>query len=313
MLTTEQRIKRCYGIGGSDIAIIFGLSQYKTPYQLYLEKRRPGEEPYIGEDKSSLAADIGSYLEDKIIDLYIEKTGNVLVQRGEVETKHHTDYPYLFGNVDGILSDGGLVEAKSTEITLKKKWGDPGSSKIPREYLLQVGFYSAIYNPPYVDIPVLFGKGEFQIYRYNRYPAFEAKIVEKAIEFWENHVLKQVPPEAASITDLLSLYPEAAEEKEIKADFDTLGNIEQYKYMCNQIQLLEEKSEKYKLEILKFMRDHEVLVNEDGNPLATYKYHQARKILNINQLKKDHPDIYVGCLEEKASPRYFRLKEEKNV
>ena len=38
MITEKQRQERKLGIGGSDMPIILGLSTYKTPYQLYLEK-----------------------------------------------------------------------------------------------------------------------------------------------------------------------------------------------------------------------------------------------------------------------------------
>lgn len=33
---------RALGIGGSDAAVIMGMNPYKSPYQLWLEKRRAG-------------------------------------------------------------------------------------------------------------------------------------------------------------------------------------------------------------------------------------------------------------------------------
>ena len=38
MLTEQQIADRRLGLGGSDMPIIFGLSSYKTPRELYLEK-----------------------------------------------------------------------------------------------------------------------------------------------------------------------------------------------------------------------------------------------------------------------------------
>ena len=46
MITQQQREERKLGIGGSDMPIILGLSNYKTPYQLYLEKIGEAESTY---------------------------------------------------------------------------------------------------------------------------------------------------------------------------------------------------------------------------------------------------------------------------
>jgi predicted phage-related endonuclease len=37
-LTPEERAKRRLSIGGSDLAVIFGVSPHKTALQLYMEK-----------------------------------------------------------------------------------------------------------------------------------------------------------------------------------------------------------------------------------------------------------------------------------
>lgn len=42
MLTAQQYIERQRGIGGSDAAVVVGLSPFKSAYQLYLEKRGEG-------------------------------------------------------------------------------------------------------------------------------------------------------------------------------------------------------------------------------------------------------------------------------
>ena len=71
MLTNQQRLDRSKGIGGSDVGIILGLSTFKTPYQLYLEKIGKGPE----DDKMSPAQEWGHRLEPIIRNKFAENNG----------------------------------------------------------------------------------------------------------------------------------------------------------------------------------------------------------------------------------------------
>lgn len=272
MLTNEQREKRYYGIGGSDLAIICGLSQYKTPYELYLEKRAPGDP--IGElpvDAQSVAARIGSYLEPLILDIYEEDTNQKLAQRDTIETRYHPTVPYLFANVDGVLNNGALVEAKSMELFCKNQWGVSGTNSIPDAYLLQVAHYAVIWDAPYVDVVVLFGKASVMVYRYERDLKFEKNVMEVGVTFWEEHVLKQKPPEPLTMSDLRKLHPITDTMGSCVITFKIEEEINEFRTLKRIIKEATAEAEKKKFNICNFMGPKEILLNRDGEPLATYK------------------------------------------
>ena len=88
MLTETQLENRKNGIGGSDAAVICGLSSYKTPRQLWAEKVS-GETQQV----DSFAIRFGNYFEPFLISEY-ETLNNVKVLR-PTETFHHKDFPFL--------------------------------------------------------------------------------------------------------------------------------------------------------------------------------------------------------------------------
>ena len=75
MLTEQQKQIRLKGIGASESSILFGLNEYSTPYQLWLEKTGY---PFPDEENDNLWW--GSELEP------------VIRKRYEYETKTNVDY-----------------------------------------------------------------------------------------------------------------------------------------------------------------------------------------------------------------------------
>lgn len=75
-MTTEWHEQRRAGIGGSDVAALLGLSKWKSPYQLFLEKT--GNAP-PQEDNEAMYW--GRMLEPVIRDAYEEKTGTAKLNK----------------------------------------------------------------------------------------------------------------------------------------------------------------------------------------------------------------------------------------
>ena len=110
-------IERQKGIGGSDVAAIMGLSPWKTPLDVYLEKNKllSLEEYYDLEvDKPQLAR--GRRCEKYILEEYSDRSG-CMVAPGRLVV--HPYYPYLRGNIDAFVEGNEiiLIEAKYLSIT----------------------------------------------------------------------------------------------------------------------------------------------------------------------------------------------------
>ena len=292
------------------LGLCAGLSPYKTAYELFLSKRLPGEAPYIDNSPVSNAARRGNALEPYILDLYEEHTGQPLATR-EASIAYHSQYPFLFANVDAINNEGQVVEAKSSSAHLKKMWGTPGTAQIPKMYLLQVAYYVEVRDCDYADIIVYFLDDTWAVYRYNRNLAFGKSILDLGVRFWEENVMKKVPPAPMNTADVIRMFPEPNEIEQISVTGEIKEALENYKRAKEMARNAENLAEANKLTIAKYMKDHTALVDTQGNYLATFNYRKGATRFNTKSFSVDHPDLYKKYLNEGAQTRTFSIKEER--
>lgn len=304
MLTKEQLLKRKQGIGGSDVAAICGLSKFKTPFEVYLEKTEEDipqdHNDYIWWGNANEPTIIKKYL-----DTYPDKTITY------PDTIHHKNHSFLFANVDGLLSDKGILEAKNVGINSLKKWGMQYTDDIPVEYLLQVAHYAAILEAPYVHIAAYFGGADFRIYEYIPNKKIEALILEKCINFWENHVLKRIPPPATCYEDNLKLWKESVKDSSKIAPADIIASLQNLDQIKKQKKQLEQQEEDIKTRICSYLGYTEILIDDDGRSLCSWKTQNTNR-LDTGLFKKNHPDLYEKYTKT-LTTRVFRSRGEINV
>lgn len=305
MLTPEQLSKRKEGIGGSDVAAICGLSKWKTPLDIYMDKlglSEPSEENQF--------TYFGNVLEPIIREEYQRRTGNrVIYDFNSPFTS--SAYPWMIANVDGISLDKNtrtiaVTEFKTASQYSLDQWGEEGTDQIPNEYLFQCAHYAIIAGVERVDLAVLIGGNDFRIYAYNRNEKLENKIIKVEERFWHDHVLAKVPPEPVNSDDLLKLWPDSV-SKQVVADSNILQKAYELSRLKQEISNLSKTEDAIKYEIQSFMKDSDTLVDENFNKLITYKS-QTSKRVDITALREKHPDICKDFLKESSS-RVFRLNK----
>lgn len=289
-------------IGGSDIAAICGLNQYKTPLQIYLEKTRDD----INQNELNEAARWGNILEEPIAQEYSKKTGfNIEI---EPQVIRHPNYSFIAANIDRWANNKKhVLECKTAGFFQGKEWGLKGSDHIPESYLCQVAYYAAICNVPIVDIAVLIGGQDFRIYTYNQDQEFEAKLIKIACNFWNNHILKEIPPEPSGISDTFALYP-VGNGLEIKSNDIIDHKMRILKDLKLQQKNLLEKMEAITCEIKDYMKDYDTLVDNDGNCLATWKNSSSKTVVDFKRLQEEHYELYVQYTKENKGSRIFLIK-----
>lgn len=222
----EWLVQRKAGLGGSDIGAILGLSKFKTPVDVWMDKTGRAD----GQDET-LQMRFGTYAEDFVAHEYTAKTGR-FVQRF-TSMLHHPTAPIL-GNVDRLVIPDGQKRAAHqreirTDLGLECKtasafavmdgseWGDEGTDQIPASYLVQCATYMALTGCTYWDLAVLFGNQEVRIYNLKRDLDLEQEIIRRASEWWTNHVIADVAPAPVCLADVKALYPRVT-EKTVEAD-----------------------------------------------------------------------------------------------
>ena len=264
MLTEQQRQERKLGIGGSDMPIILGLSNYKTPYQLYLEK--------IGESETTKEESQlqywGHQLEGIVRDEFSKRNNVVVETPGTIV---HPDYDFLRGNIDGYIpSLKAVLEIKCSNSFMAHQWGEDGSDVIPMQYLVQVAHYCALMNADFAYIAVLIGGFDYREYKYTRDAALETFVIESARKFWEC-VQTREAPEPINQIDLRLMFPKHDPEKTLTVDETVIEQLTTLVDTRFKIKQLSEIEDKYKFNIMQFMKDAECLTDESGRPLVSWK------------------------------------------
>jgi putative phage-type endonuclease len=118
------------GIGGSDIGVILGKSQFKSPYTLWCEKSN-----LLGDTDSTIPMRLGTALEPAIRQFFINENKDWLTVH-ETGTWQSTESDWMKANPDGIIewADGtlGVLEIKHSATYV---------TEIPESWKLQVLWY----------------------------------------------------------------------------------------------------------------------------------------------------------------------------
>ena len=202
-----------YGkIGGTTVSAIVGQNPWQTPLGAYLQLRKE-----VDPTPDNVAMERGRRYEPIVADIFAGGRPEYRVAHNrqgtnEPELYEHDQYPYLIGHPDRLLYDAKSdelvagLEIKTSNWSNVRKWGEEGTDAIPTHYLIQCQWYAGLAQLPEWEVAVAFldDRGALKIYREYRVVAdaelFET-LVERAVAFWENHIVPGAPPEMNQVDD----------------------------------------------------------------------------------------------------------------
>lgn len=286
-------------IGSSDAAAILGISPWRTPLDVYLDKIQPRKEEADPSRQRVLTR--GKRMEPYVIDVLQEDTGLQIVARGNRYLD--PELPFIAAEIDAEAASGENIEIKTVSPFKAKEWGEQHSDEIPLHYAAQVMHALMVTQRDVCVLGVLIGGDDFRVYRLERDDITIQAIREKEIAFWER-IQQQNPPEATTVEDVLRLYGADAgtavsASESIETDVIALRRLKgEYKDLQR---LIEEREERIKL----YMADAATLLMHNS-PVITWKSQSSTR-LDTARLKAERPDIYSEFTKTIES-RVFRIK-----
>jgi putative phage-type endonuclease len=298
-------------ISASRGAAVLGLSEFSTPLQVWL-KIMEASTPGFCEDNNYVlppfeendAMRWGNAFEDAICELITAKTNQSVIHRERAYEM--AGYPYITCHIDGIA--GNLQENKTTSsIVFRKKWGEPGTDRVPQSYYLQcqhqmmctdidscdvnvLVFPETVDNWPHIDLDdadligrwsmVLNEMGYFHQYHIEKNQTLQDKMLEHYVAFWNNNVIGEKPPEAQDMKDIKALCIEP--KGTIVASENAMYLATEHKELGAELSRAKKRRKQLKVELIKYMSnetdvpiDHEsrekfILVDETGKKLVTW-------------------------------------------
>lgn len=289
MLTPEQKQERRNGLGGSDIGAVvlqynydFPLT-YLTPLEVYLSKV---DDSYVKNTNNCMK--FGNVIEEFLIKMFTEETG-LEVTTGH-DTKYSEEHPHLLANIDGFIpSENAVLEIKNVDPSKAYLWGPEDSDEIPEAYLLQVAHYVHVYNASKAYIAAYFGGSRFKIYVYERNMDLEGLLVKKSTRFWNEHVIKRIPPDPETYEEFRLIYKDEKPEGVSYADALDMSFIENLKKNEKTIRDLKKQNLKIKASICAGMKEKGILL-DNGKVIATWRSHKTNRI-DTKRLREKYPEV----------------------
>lgn len=291
LMNQDFSVDRSKYIGGSDIGAILGLSKFRTPVEVWMEKT--GKET---KQLDSLPLRFGSFAEEFVACEYSRATGIELLHDESIYI--HPTHSFMSAHIDRfILGDGAgkpptrILECKTANPFARGEWGEPGTDQVPMSYLCQCIWYMAITGIEQCDLAVLFGNSDFRIYEIERDLELEALVIEKALHFWNEYVLKDIAPPAQTEGDYQALFKKSDPSKTIEANPKTVKLIGQLQSLSTQSGDVDEQITQIKQHIMNEMKEAEVL-SYQGNVIATWKAPKPSYRLDGKRLELEEKEVF---------------------
>ncbi|WP_332649731.1 YqaJ viral recombinase family nuclease [Lysinibacillus sp. 54212] len=287
------------GIGGSDASAILGFNRWKSAFQLYIDKTSD-----FAEEIDNEFIYWGNVLEDVVAQEFAKRTGKK-VQRVN-RMLRHTDYPFMTANLDRrIVGEKALLECKTTSTYNKDAWeGD----EVPAAYICQLQHYLAVTGFEKAYIAVLIGGNNFVWKEVERDDEFIQLMIEREKDFWENHVLANVPPAidgSSSASEFLAkMYPQD-DGSAIMLDEQMNTVIEAIESLKAEEKQLESQRKEYENQLKLTLED--AAEGHSNRFKVIYKTITSNRI-DSKRLKAEQPEVYKKYCNESLSRR-LSIKE----
>ena len=275
---------RRHGIGGSDAAVVCGISRYKSPFELWLDKTGQLPEQDAGEP-----AYWGTLLEPVVRNEFQKRKGiEVTVPKQLLQSEEH---PFMLANLDGICEHPELgtcvFEAKTASAYKASEW----ENAIPDEYMLQIQHYMAVTGYRGAYIAVLIGGNSFKWKFVERDEELISMLIKLESDFW-CHVQNNTPPPIDG-SEATAKYL-AEKFAECKSGVTTLPDsaadiIAQYDTVSAKLDELTEQKRLAENQLKEMLGSNEC--GTIGNSIVTWKT-VTQERLDTKELKAEQPLLY---------------------
>lgn len=320
---------RSLGIGGSDVASIYGESPWTSAYSLWAQKSGRVER---GASSGNEATDWGNRLERVVAEKFAHDYEAAVVEWPVM--LRLTEQPFMLANLDFLIVEPSdkfpageittwagdkmppnvlsILEIKTTGIASKGAGHKWAQEHVPRNYELQGMHYSAVTGIEEVVFAALIG-GEGLVVRGRLFNDEEkAELVKKEAEFWHK-VKNGIEPEPDGSENTLEtiskIYPTHQEGLVIEGDDFVAATYKEYLKEKSALAELESRVQALRAKLELAIGDGESLQYE-GEILYTFKANKDGEAFDAKAFKAANPELAAQFTKVRKGYRVLRLKGE---
>lgn len=272
------------GIGGSDVSGILGLSTYNSPLRVWAEKVDP-DYPDRSDDAELGPMFWGRTLEPVVRGVFEQHTGLTVALPG---TLRSVPCPWMMSNLDGLVSDGALLEIKTTRDYASSDWED---DQVADHAELQAQHSMAVTGATMSYVVCLIGGSNMVIRRVERDEQMIADLIEVERQFWHDYVLADVMPPAEpseAYTDALAERFRLATEGTRAIDPETRSRLRAMRKQAEAAATYAEAGDTAKNWMRKLLGEKTELRCGDTD-IATWRQNGN---FSAKRFRQDHPEIW---------------------
>lgn len=295
-MTHEEWLQeRKKGIGGSDAAAAIGMSKWKSPFRLWLEKT--GQ---IIPEEAGEAAYWGTTLEPLVREEFERRTGKQVAKPPCIF--RHSEYPWMLANVDGIIEgENAGLEVKTASERYADEWED---GKIPVAYQIQAFHYMAVMGWQKVYFAVLIGGNQFLMPEpLERDEEIIADLIRKEEAFWTLVQSGETPwlDGSESTAEAVSMLHPETDGSQVELPGEEIRWVEQFNLARDEEKKWGEKKDEAAAHLKTLMgsaaRATLGLYQIDWGSYKTNR-------IDTDRLKTEQPDLYQAYLKTSESRRF---------
>ena len=310
-LTREQWLDiRQLGIGSSDAAVAIGLSPYKCPLSLWLEKTARKAPEDISQKEAVLW---GVELEPVLAQVYTKRTGYKVRRVNAV--LQHPEHTFMLANLDrevvGHPDGPGILEIKTASYHSAPQWEEG----VPVAYQCQVLHQLAVTGHAWAEVAVLIGGQDFRIYRIERDEEKIGDLIRREAHFWQQ-VRQDWQPEPDGSSDAAAalgwLFP--------RDDGQTvdLSDSPEFNQLFGQLLQLREQKEVVEQQESLIKQRLQATLGEAtaglfANGKITWKRSKDRLAPDLERLGQDHPDLLSHYVKPVPGVRRFTIQSQRQT
>lgn len=297
MLTEAQLEQRKTGVGGSDVAVILGLSPWKTPLRLWSEKCG-----FIEPDPPNEYMEWGHRLEVPVAGKFMHEHPDWKVNLAN--TTHRVD-EILLATPDAYIIDDdnqkGVLEIKTAS---GAEWDE-----VPEHYRLQLQHYLYALDLSYGYFAVLFNGNTYREYGpvYCDRDAYEETVLPEIKKFMKA-VKKKLPVNIAPV-DLedfrLKYSPLSGDSLELNEELSQIvGELQTRK---KEIEEHESRCKELRKCLAEAMQDAKRIVDREGKVVVTAVDYKGRVSVDAKRLEKEQPELFERYAKVGKPYRVYRV------
>ena len=292
----DQEIRK-QGIGGSEVSAILGLSEFSSPYKVWLNKT--GRESFSVDNKYTKA---GLILESAVAEYFEQETKyHVIKASANQQTVIHPKYKFAVGTHDRRYVQNrkkGILECKTTQRTY---------DSVDDSWFIQLQWYLGIVGMQFGSVAWLEHGLDFKYREYEFDRDFFEYLIGAVEKFWNENVLKDIPPEPVNSADIELMFARHREGAVLEATPEILSAYYELVTTRSAIKALETTETELTELIKTVMRDNEI-IQSAGKQLFTWRSPKPSQVFDRDRFQTEHPELYSQYMTEKPGTRRFLIK-----